>query len=132
MKTSLIAPLVVVTALAAGHAPEARAAASADFQGLCAWNAAHTQFSCNFDANRPASNPTRCPGSFVWKYQWDFDDGSTLLTGNPVVSHIFPNHLDRVVRSTAICWNGETPTRLRHVCTQFGTAGCLKVNGTWN
>jgi hypothetical protein len=80
----------------------------------------------------PRPNPTRCPGSFVWKYQWDFDDGSTLLTGNPVVSHTFPNAQDRFVSLTSICWSGETATRLRHVCTQFGTLGCLKVNGTWN
>lgn len=132
MKTSLLCTLAIAGALASGFSPDARAAASADFQGLCVWNAAHTQFSCNFDANRPASNPTRCPGSFVWKYRWDFDDGSSLLTGNPLVSHAFPNNQDRFVSLTAICWSGETATRLRHVCTQFGTLGCLKVDGTWN
>lgn len=119
-------------ALALGFAAPARAAATANFQGLCNWNAAHTQFSCNFDANRPAASPSSCPGSFIWKYQWGFDDGSTLLTGNPVVSHTFPSNADRFVNLQVICWSGETVSRLRNVCTQFGTPGCIQVNGTWN
>jgi hypothetical protein len=130
MKTSILGLITAVLVL--GPSADAQAAASANFQGLCTWNSGRTQFSCNFDAQRPASNPSACPGSFIWKYQWDFDDGSTLLTGNPIVGHVFPNNQDRFVTLTVICWNGETPTRLRHVCTQFGTGGCLKVNGTWN
>jgi hypothetical protein len=113
-------------------APQAHAAATANFQGLCTWNAGFTQFTCTFDANRPASAPTACPGSFVWKHLWDFDDGSTLLTGNPVATHAFPDRADRVVSLKAICWNGETPVTARHVCTNVGTPGCLQVNGTWN
>ena len=119
-------------ALALFAAPQAHAAATANFQGLCTWNAGFTQFTCTFDANRPASAPTACPGSFVWKYLWDFDDGSTLLTGNPVATHAFHDRADRVVSLKAICWNGETPVTARHVCTNVGTPGCLQVNGTWN
>ncbi len=93
MESSMLGLLAVsVAAFALGHSPDAHAAAAANFLGLCNWNASHTQFSCNFDANRPESSPSSCPGSFVWKYQWDFDDGSTLLTGNPVVSQTFPNN----------------------------------------
>jgi hypothetical protein len=133
MKSSIFGLLVVpIAAIMLAHSPDAHAAANANFQGLCTWNATMTQFSCNFDARRPASSPSSCPGSFIWKYQWDFDDGSSLLTGNPVVSHAFPNNQDRFVSLNVICWSGETATRLRHVCTQFGTLGCIKVNGTWN
>lgn len=133
MKSSLLGLFVAaIGLLSLSHSPPAQAAANANFQGRCQWNATFTQFSCNFDAQRPASSPSSCPGSFVWKYQWDFDDGSTLLTGNPLVSHTFPTNQDRFVSLNVICWSGETATRLRHVCTQFGTLGCLKVNGTWN
>lgn len=119
-------------ALVLAATPQAQAAATANFQGLCTWNASYTQYTCNFDANRPASSPSSCPGSFVWKYSWDFDDGSTLLTGNPQVSHLFPNGDDRFVGLKVICWNGEAPVKGRHVCVHFGTPGCLQVNGTWN
>jgi hypothetical protein len=133
MKSSILGVLAAsVAVFALSYSSDARAAATANFQGLCNWNAGYTQFSCNFDANRPVASPSNCPGSFVWKYQWDFDDGSTLLTGNPVAIHTLPNNQDRFVSLKVICWNGETPVRLRHVCTQFGTYGCLKVNGTWN
>ncbi|MFZ5636945.1 MAG: hypothetical protein ACOY82_10235 [Pseudomonadota bacterium] len=111
---------------------EARAAASANFQGLCNWNAGFTQYSCTFDAARPASSPSACPGSYIWKYFWDFDDGSTAFTGSPVVGHTFPDRTDRVVSLRVICWNGDIADRLRHVCSTVGTPGCLKVNGTWN
>ena len=84
-------------ALALGAASDARAAATANFQGNCSWNAAHTQYTCNFAANRPTASPSSCPGSFIWKYQWDFDDGSTLLTGNPLVTHTFVDGPERVV-----------------------------------
>lgn len=122
----------LVLAFALFAASPVHAAATANFQGLCTWNAGFTQFSCTFDAGRPASAPTACPGSFVWKYFWDFDDGPTAFTGSPVTTHVFPNGADRVMSLKAICWNGETPVKVRHVCTTVGTPGCLQVNGTWN
>jgi hypothetical protein len=64
----------------------------------------------------------------IWKYRWDFDDGSTLSTGNPIVGHVFANGQNRFVTLAVISWNGEAPTRLRHV----RTGGCLKVKGTWH
>lgn len=39
-----------------------------------------------FDSS--CSTPT--PGSFIWKYSWNFGDGSGLLTGNTVTDHTFP------------------------------------------
>ena len=119
-------------ALALGAVAEVQAAATANFEGLCQWNAGFTQYACSFDARRPASSPSACPGSYVWKYFWDFDDGSTLFTGSPLVSHTFPDRADRVVGLRVICWNGEIADRLRHVCSTIGTPGCLQVNGGWN
>ena len=119
-------------ALALGAVAEVQAAATANFQGLCHWNAGFTQYACSFDARRPASSPSACPGSYVWKYLWDFDDGSTLLTGNPLVGHTFPDRADRVVGLRVICWNGVIADRLRHVCSTVGTPGCLQINGHWN
>lgn len=119
-------------ALALGMPAQASAAANANYQGLCTWNATHTQFGCTFDTRRPANDPSSCPGSYIWKYLWDFDDGSTLLTGNPVASHAFPNGQDRLVNLRVICGNGDVADRLRHVCTTVGTPGCLQVNGNWN
>jgi hypothetical protein len=124
--------LATALGLTLGVAGPARAAATANFQGLCTWNATSSQYTCSFDARRPASSPSACPGSFIWKYSWDFDDGSSLLTGNPLVSHIFPDRTDRFVSLRVICWNGQTADRLRHVCSTVGTLGCIQVNGTWN
>jgi hypothetical protein len=90
-------------ALALGFAAPAHAAAAANVQGLCTWNAARTQYTCNFDANRPAGSPSSCPASCIWKYQWDFDDGSSLPTGNPVVSHLYADGLERVPTLNVIC-----------------------------
>lgn len=118
-------------ALLLGTVAPARAAATADFQGLCNWNASFTRYTCSFDARRPASTPSACPGSFIWKYSWDFDDGSTLLTGNPLVNHAFPDRSDRFVSLRVICGNGQTADRLRHVCSTFGTPGCIQIDGTW-
>jgi hypothetical protein len=119
-------------ALSLGIAAPAQAAATANFQGLCTWNAARTQYSCSFDARRSAAAPSACPGSYIWKYLWDFDDGTSLLTGNPLVGHTLPNGADRFVSLRVICASGEIADRVRHVCTTFGTLGCLQVNGTWN
>lgn len=127
-----IAIATAALALAFGSPAPASAAANANFQGLCAWNAGHTEFSCTFDSRLPASNPSACPGSYIWKYFWDFDDGSTLITGSPTTSHLFANGQDRLVNLRVICWNGDIADRLRHVCTTVGTPGCLQVNGTWN
>lgn len=102
-----------------------------EFPGVCVWNAAHTQYVCNFDATRPASSPSGCSGSFIWKYQWDFDDGSTLLTGNPLATHTFMDGPERVVTLKVICWSGEIATRSRHVCNRVGTPGCVEINGRW-
>lgn len=118
-------------ALSLGSVAPARAAATADFQGLCNWNASFTRYTCSFDARRPTSTPSACPGSFIWKYSWDFDDGSTLLTGNPLVNHAFPDRSDRFVSLRVICGNGQTADRLRHVCSTFGTPGCIPIDGTW-
>jgi len=57
---------------------------------------------CFVDAGQPdPSNPmsrrfdagcsTPTPGSTIWKYRWDFGDGSgVLLTGNVITDHVFP------------------------------------------
>lgn len=118
-------------ALALGMSTDARAAATANFQGVCVWNTVHTQYVCNFDATRPTSSPSSCSGSFIWKYQWDFDDGSALLTGNPLAPHTFLDGPERVVTLTVICWNGEIAIRSRHVCNRVGTPGCIKIDGRW-
>lgn len=119
-------------ALALGVSTEAHAAATANFQGSCAWNGAHTQYTCNFDSTRPVASPSSCPGSYIWKYQWDFDDGSTLLTGNPQVAHTFQDGPERVVTLQVICWSGETASRSRHVCNRVGTPGCISIDGAWH
>lgn len=113
-------------------AARSHAAATANFQGNCSWNATDTQHTCSFDAKRPASAPSACPGSFIWKYLWDFDDGSTALTGNSVVSHPYAGWSEPLVSLTVLWWNGENPIKVRHVCAHFGTPGCIQVDGTWN
>ena len=129
--TTIVSSTIAVFVLALAIAPLAHAAATANFQGQCNWNASHTQYTCTFDTTKPPASPSSCPGSFIWKYQWDFDDGSTLLTGNTLVSHTFVDGPERVVSEKVICWSGETATRARHVCNRVGTPGCIQINGLW-
>lgn len=115
-----------------GSSP-AEAAATANFQGKCNWNATFTQFTCTFDAQRPAASPSACPGSYIWKYSWEFDDGTySGLTGNSTYTRSFPGSADPLVTLYVWCGNGEAPTRVRLVCVHFGVPGCIQVNGTWN
>lgn len=71
------------------------------------------------NANRPTGNPSRCPGSFILKYQWDFDDGSSLLTGNPVVTDLYADGSECVPTLNVLCWSGEVAIRSR-----AGILGC--------
>jgi hypothetical protein len=128
--------LCLVFVLVLGTAP-ASAANTANFQGNCNWNAAFTQFTCTFNALRPSTAPSACPGSFIWKYRWDFDDGSTSgLLGVPTYTKTFSGSTDPLVTLNVLCWAGEPtiPTKTRPLCVHFSIpgAGCLYVNGTWN
>lgn len=108
------------------------AAATANFQGNCTWNATFTQFTCTFDAGRPVANPSACPGSFIWKYRWDFDDGTTSgLTGS-TFTKTYPGSADPFVTLVILCWDGNFPELSRGVCSHFGFWGCIPVNGNWN
>lgn len=132
MKTKVNRIAAVALAVASGLPTPAAAGARADFRAQCSWSAGHDRFSCDFDARLPAASASACPGSYIWKYFWDFDDGATLLTGSPTASHAFPNGQDRLVNLRLICAGGDIVDRLRHVCTTVGTPGCLQVNGGWN
>jgi PKD domain len=117
--------------LAFGASSGAASAANANFQGLCGFNPSGT-YTCSFDGLRPAANPSSCPGSFIWKYSWDFGDGSGAFTGSRLVTHTYAAGLSPTVTLTVICANGDTPQRVRFVCPYFGVPGCINVNGTWN
>lgn len=45
-------------ALAPGFVAPAHVAATANRQGLCSWNAADTEYTSDFDANRQACSPS--------------------------------------------------------------------------
>lgn len=111
----------------------ADAAATANFQGKCSWNGTFTQFTCTFDAQRPASAPSACPGSFIWKYQWEVDDGTgTGLTGQSTYTRTFPAGSNPAITLTVFCWNGEFPSTLRFVCSNIGIPYCIQVPSSWS
>lgn len=119
--------------LVLGFAASAEAA-TANFQGNCSWNKAMTQFTCSFDALRPAASPSSCPGSFIWKYSWDYGDGtSSGLTGSSVVNHTYSSSVvNPTVTLTVLCWDGNSPTKARVINHPFGVPGGIDINGTWN
>jgi|CXWL01.1.fsa_nt_gi hypothetical protein len=122
------------TAVVAFGAAAGAEAATANFQGNCSWNGGMTQFTCSFDALRPAGSPSSCPGSFIWKYSWDYGDGtSSGLTGNSTVSHTYPSSVvNPTVTLTVLCWDGNSPTKARVINHPFGVPGGININGTWN
>jgi hypothetical protein len=95
MRTMSLSASFLIAALGAGclDVPDERAASTAQ--------AVLTPHACFVNAGQPnPSNPnsrrfdascsTPATGSFLWKYRWDFGDGSSLLTGNAVTDHNFP------------------------------------------
>ena len=65
----------------------AASAQTANFQGNCPVSG--SAVNCDFDAQRGGGSS--CPASFIWKYSWDYGDGTgSGLTGNSVVSHQYP------------------------------------------
>src|SRR6185295_10764301 len=124
----LLASLAIAAVLALAATPAS--AATANFQGNCTHSGSIV--SCTFDGLRPSSNPSSCPGSFIWKYSWDFNDGSTALTGNNQITHDYDDSTDYFPKLTVICWDGNTPNKTRHVCIHFGSPGCIQVGVGWN
>lgn len=105
--------------------------ATANFQGNCTHSG--DTVSCTFDAQRPTSNPSACPDSFIWKYSWDFGDGSSSgLTGNNQVQHDYDDSGDYFPKLTVFCWGEGEPTKIRDLCIQFGSPGCIQVGVGWN
>lgn len=122
--------LLVLGAAALSAAP-AQAQATASFKGKCNWNPTFTEFTCTFDAQRPPGS-SACPGSYIWKYRWDFDDGtSSGLTGNSTYTRSFPGSTDPFVTLTVLCMSGEFPSQSRLVCVHAGVPGCIRVDGNW-
>jgi PKD domain len=122
----LVLSLVVV-------APSAAAAATANFQGDCSYSGSNLV--CSFDALRPTTAPSSCPNSFIWKYSWDYGDGSSSgLTGTNPVSHTYTAPLAGAytVTLTVICWDGNMPNITRPVCISFGVPGCIAVGAGYN
>ena len=127
MKALLIAGLIVLPLLF-GAAPSS--AATADFQGNCVNGSPYA--TCDFDAQRGSGSS--CPGSFIWKYSWDFGDGTGAFTGSSTVTHQFaaPGAGAYQVTLNVICWDGNMANRTRWVCLSFGFPGCILVNNGWN
>ena len=105
-------------------------AATANFEGNCPTSGGSAN--CQFDAQRGGGSS--CPNSFIWKYSWNFGDGTGVLTGNSLTSHSYPAPGNGAyeVLLTVICWDGEMPTRTRYVCIAWGFPGCILVNNGWN
>ncbi len=120
--------LVAIIALLLNAAPAA--AATANFQGNCPVSGGNAN--CQFDAQRGGGSS--CPGSFIYKYSWNFGDGTGALTGNSVVNHSYPAPGAGAyqVDLSVICWDGNIAYRTRHVCISFGFPGCILVNNGWN
>ncbi|HET9228524.1 MAG TPA: PKD domain-containing protein [Thermoanaerobaculia bacterium] len=106
-------------------------AQTANFQGNCPVSG--STVNCQFDAQRGGGSS--CPASFIWKYSWDYGDGTgSGLTGSSVVNHSYPAPGAGAyqVTLTVICWDGAMPTRTRWMCISFGVPGCILVNNGWN
>lgn len=107
-------------------------AATAAFQGNCSYSGSNVN--CSFDSARPASNPTSCPGSYVYIYCWDFGDGNTLCpTSQSAPSHTYTAPLSSIytVKLTVTCGDGTIVSDTNNVCISIGVPGCILVNGTW-
>lgn len=62
-----------------------------------------------------ASCSTPAAGSVIWKYRWDFGDGSNLLTGNAVTDHAFPfTNSCYKTQLTVLDLNGTDDTTFRN------------------
>lgn len=117
----------------------------ANFQGNCSWNSSRTYFTCVFDGQRPASNPSSCSNGATPEYFWIFGDGnsSSGWSYSSTTSHVylpppsgtygyFPTLYVRCDLN-----NGTPPADpvegRRYMCVSgFGVYGCIQVNGTWN
>jgi hypothetical protein len=123
------------------------AAAQADvanFQANCSWNASFTFFTCVFDGQRPASNPSSCSNGASPQYFWNFGDGnsSSGWSYSSTTSHVYappPSGTYGYWPTLSVLCDrndGSTPTSVdvtRYMCVfGFGVPGCIQVNGTWN
>lgn len=104
---------------------------TANFQGNC--TSGGGSLSCQFDAQRGGGSS--CPGSFIWKYSWEYGDGTySGLTGSSTVSHTYSAPLAAAyqVDLTVYCWDGSSATKTRSVCISIGVPGCIFINNGWN
>lgn len=121
--------LFVVSALVLAGGAQA---ATAAFQGNCVYNGSNAD--CTFDSTRPASNPTSCPGSYVYFYCWDFGDGTTQCpSGSSVVTHTYtaPLASGYAPKLTITCADGNQASDTNAVCVSVGIPGCIYINGVW-
>jgi hypothetical protein len=89
---------------------------------------------CTFDSARPASNPTACPGSYVYIYCWNFGDGTTQCpSGSSSVTHTYTAPLSSIYTPslTITCADGNQASDSNGVCVSAGFPGCIFINGTW-
>jgi opacity protein-like surface antigen len=121
--------LFVVSALVLAGGAQA---ATAAFQGNCVYSGSNA--SCTFDSARPASNPTSCPGSYVYFYCWDFGDGTTQCpSGSSSVTHTYtaPLAAGYTPKLTITCADGNQASDTNSICVSVGIPGCIYIDGVW-
>lgn len=95
---------LTVAALLFAGATAAHAQNTACYDWDCE-DSAQGQGDCTFDASC-----SEITDGQIWKYSWDFGDGSGTLTGNPVTFHHYDTENYATVRLKVALWgDGESP-----------------------
>jgi hypothetical protein len=116
---------ILVLAVVLSASP-AFAVPTANFQGSCLGFSKN----CDFDASKPASNPSACAGgAFIIQYDWTLTNPSATKTGNPI-THTF-NSTTASVTLKITCSDGREATITRSVCFSGGS-GCIQPDQGYN
>lgn len=108
----------------AGFAFMAFAGAAQANDACYTWDCGTNSPTCTFDA----SCSTVTAGT-LWKYAWDFGDGTTLLTGSPNVSHTYSMAYP-TVKLTLVFWNDPTVSETCWVVAWNAVSPQLPLSGT--
>lgn len=95
------------------------AAADAQNTACFDWDCDHPDVEfCTFDASC-----TEITDGQIWRYSWDFGDGSSELSGDPVTSHSFDANFSEVTLKVLLFNSNDSPevTCEINVFNNFGT-----------
>jgi len=134
MRKALLGTLCALALAAASTRAEA---ATANFQGNCAWSGSN--LNCVFDATKPSGSGSSCPaGTYITNYFWGYGDvndpSADGFTSSSFVSHTYTPPQDAAVQVqlAVYCSNGTSASTTRWICVSIGFPGCIHTGSGWN